>query len=102
MLSWKGLRSYRNGQGCGSVGLLLSKWNIEDFGGMIGDMDDYISHSSFRKKTVILGGDLNAKLEVVGSEVSNERGRVLEDWIAARNFTVLNQGNTHTFRRGTG
>lgn len=47
-----------------------------------------------------MGGDLNAKSPLWNSLVSDRRGQYWEEWIAALNLVVLNEGHTRTFVRG--
>lgn len=54
------------------------------------------------QKNVIIGGDLNAKSPIIGASTSNSRGKILEDWISAGNYTVLNSSNAPTFRSHIG
>lgn len=46
---------------------------------------------------IILGGDLNAKASVIGSETTDARGRLLEEWLLSNRLIVLNEGNDPTF-----
>lgn len=51
-------------------------------------------------KSVVLCGDFNAKNILWGGEVTNARGRLLEDLIAENRLLVINDGSGPTFRRG--
>ena len=45
----------------------------------------------------ILGGDLNARSSLWGDQVTNPRGRVVEEFICLQNLTLMNQYGTPTF-----
>lgn len=69
--------------------------------GVIEDYEEllYSMESLFRriKKSIIVGGDLNAKTAVIGSVGSNERGRILEEWLTSNNLVAINEGKEPTF-----
>ena len=46
---------------------------------------------------IVLGGDLNAHTEAFGSSYTDNRGTLLEDFIATNNLTPLNRGSIPTF-----
>ncbi|KAH1021244.1 hypothetical protein HUJ04_010781 [Dendroctonus ponderosae] len=62
-------------------------------------MQSLVSHT---KKSVVIGGDLNAKTSFIRSKTSNQRGKRLENWILANNLVVINQGTTPTFNNANG
>lgn len=71
----------------------------------IGQYTEYINTlmadiSSCPGEKIILG-DLNAKSAEWGSPVTDNRGVILEEWLAELDMVVLNDGITPTFRRGT-
>jgi len=106
----KKTRIFKIYQGMGFVCVVLERFVVASVyfspNGNITDFDLLLDRlaSVFRnyKKDVILGGDLNAKSPIIGASTSNSRGKILEDWISAGNYTVLNSGNAPTFRSHIG
>ena len=45
----------------------------------------------------IIGGDLNARSSLWGDQVTNPRGRIVEEFICLHNLTLMNQYGTPTF-----
>ncbi|KAI5735555.1 hypothetical protein M8J77_020038 [Diaphorina citri] len=50
-------------------------------------------------KEILIGGDFNAKSPLWGSLRTDARGRIVAEWIASENLTILNWGGIPTFRR---
>ncbi|CAH0558572.1 unnamed protein product [Brassicogethes aeneus] len=48
-------------------------------------------------KGKIIAGDLNARTPLIGNSVTNERGKILEDWFMAQDLVLANVGNKPTF-----
>lgn len=59
-------------------------------------MDDV--SSTLDEKIVM--GDINAKSPMWGSPISDKRGKYWEEWVAALNLNILNDGKKPTFVRG--
>lgn len=73
--------------------------NNQDFSEFLYRLSCFIHSTS---KPVVIGGDMNAKTAAIGSAVTNDRGEMLEDWIASCHLVVGNVGNNPTFRGGRG
>lgn len=55
-----------------------------------------------RNQKIIMGeGDLNARSRM-WSKKCNERGHILEEWIAERELVIINEGKTSTCVRAQG
>lgn len=51
---------------------------------------------------LVIGGDLNAKSFAIGSPLTNNRGHLFDDFIAAAGLVVINDGIRPTFRGAAG
>ncbi|XP_030757687.1 uncharacterized protein LOC115883464 [Sitophilus oryzae] len=47
-----------------------------------------------KNKEAIIAGDFNAKSLIFGSRVENEKGRIMEEWLASNDLVVINRGHT--------
>lgn len=62
-------------------------------------------HSLSISDNTIIVGDLNARLQATGDTQTNDRGRVLRDWLSDQGLTVWNASLAHgvfTFERNIG
>ena len=60
-------------------------------------LDQVIRFAKDNNYDVVLGGDLNAHSEAFGSTYTDNRGTILEDFVATNNLTPLNRGSNPTF-----
>lgn len=72
---------------------------VEDFSSMLNQIETFLRCS---RKNTIIGGDLNAKSPLIGSSSSNQRGRILEEFVASCGLVALNSGKEYTFCGGRG
>ncbi|ERL83462.1 hypothetical protein D910_00454 [Dendroctonus ponderosae] len=73
--------------------------NVADFERLLQNMKKVIRHGG---KQVVMGGDLNAKTNLIGSKTTNQRGAILQDWILTNGLVILNEGDTPTFQNANG
>lgn len=64
-------------------------------------IDEIMEVVKAKDKDAIILGDLNSKSAYWGSQVTDNRGRLLEEWIAEMDLVVINTGLRPTFERGT-
>lgn len=58
-----------------------------------------ILKSTNTNRDILLGGDFNSKSAMWNSPTEDPRGRILSEWFASLEMTILNRGNTPTFIR---
>lgn len=64
-------------------------------------VDDIMNEVRNRKKEAIVAGDFNAKSQLWSSPKQDKRGEYIEEWAATLNLTILNEGDSPTFVRGS-
>lgn len=62
------------------------------------DIDSLINTKPNR--AIMIGGDFNSKSAMWNSPTEDPRGRILSEWFASLELTILNRGSTPTFIRG--
>ncbi|XP_048525072.1 uncharacterized protein LOC125505391 [Dendroctonus ponderosae] len=72
---------------------------LADFERLLQNIESMIRHQG---KHVVMGGDLNAKTNIIGSQTTNQRGAILQEWILANGLVILNEGDTPTFQNANG
>ncbi|KAH1029328.1 hypothetical protein HUJ05_002587 [Dendroctonus ponderosae] len=68
--------------------------DVAKFAELLDAMSNYVHLCN---KEIIIGGDLNAKTPLIGSNTVNVRGSLLEDFIASDNLIIANEGGVPTF-----
>lgn len=68
--------------------------SIEHFKKLLTNMERNIRTSP---KGIIIGGDLNAKTQLIGSGECNQRGELFGEWLCSNNLIVVNRGTGPTF-----
>lgn len=71
--------------------------DIEEMETMLDEIAEKIRRD--QEKAIIVG-DFNAKSSQWSRDQTDARGRLMMEWIAENNLSVLNQGDRPTFRRG--
>ncbi|XP_066157792.1 uncharacterized protein [Euwallacea fornicatus] len=71
-----------------------------EFEAMINRLDNFVGGMDGRR--VLIAGDFNAKCQIFGSGVRNAYGRVLEEFVEARELTPHNNGGEWTFGNKNG
>ncbi|ERL84662.1 hypothetical protein D910_02089 [Dendroctonus ponderosae] len=66
----------------------------EEFGKLLEDIEDCLKEN---RKHSVIATDFNAKTAIIGSPVTNLRGKILEEWMAKTDLAVINHGKTPTF-----
>lgn len=69
--------------------------DIECFENMLDEIAGHIRNSAGK---CIIAGDFNSKSPLWGMARSDNRGSIMEDWIAQNNLVVMNEGNKPTFQ----
>ncbi|ERL95927.1 hypothetical protein D910_00608 [Dendroctonus ponderosae] len=75
---------------------------IGEFESLLHNLGDFIRQTRQSGKRVVMGGDLNAKTNIIGSKTTNQRGRLFQEWIIANELVILNQGDIPTFSNANG
>lgn len=70
---------------------------LDEFKQLLRELEGHLNSSG---EECIIVGDFNAKSPAWGSKKEDERGRILMDWIAQRDYTIQNTGDEPTFVRG--
>lgn len=68
---------------------------IDDFEAYLNELERIIKTN----KSVVLGGDLNAKSGICGSKVTDKRGEYLEELILCNNLSCANDKKKYLFER---
>ena len=72
--------------------------DIDTFQNFLNNLEQSITQHD-KKHNMIITGDFNSASTIWGSEHTNRRGNILEEWMSRLNLTVMNQGNRPTFER---
>lgn len=96
------------GQGCGYSYVVTNKMTLfscySSGNDEIEDLDNTLveieSHIRVNNNEAVIAGDFNAKSPQWGMNVTDRRGQLLIDWIAANDLVLSNKGNKPTFTRG--
>ena len=60
-------------------------------------IDKFVEHSKTCNKPILIWADSNAHSQLWMSEIENQRGEILEDFITLNNLMVCNIGNRFTY-----
>ena len=64
---------------------------------MLADLNRLITYTNTNKLKLVIGIDSNAHSSLWGSEESNRRGEILEEWLLTNGLFVANVGDSPTF-----
>lgn len=67
---------------------------------ILDDISNYIVYTNNNK--IIICGDFNAHSHSWGSRKETSRGKLVNEWVAALDLTIINKGNTSTCIRRQG
>ena len=73
--------------------IICSAYQDITFPEVINTVDKCVEHSKTCNKPILIGADSNAHSQLWMSEIENQRGEILEDFITLNNLFVCNIGN---------